>query len=209
MVSVILITTVISMNAQNESLQETTFNPRINVKMSALAAIGIINPAVEFQIKDQWSMQIEGMGVFAPRNFLGTGYPLQLGTFFIEGRYYFKKVFNGFFIGPNIGGGAFRMNKNILHKYFGWAPDLNYKKDEKSIQTGESWMAGLTLGYVHTFKKNPHWSIEVNWSLGRQWARYESYTNYNNGTIKEHTPVNGSAEYMPFYKGGIFLAYKW
>ena len=30
----------------------------------------------------------------------------------------------------------------------------------------------------------------------------------NDGTI-EHTPVNGSAEYMPFYRGGIFLAYKW
>lgn len=70
-------------------------------------------------------------------------------------------------------------------------------------------MAGLTLGYIHTFKKNPHWSIEVNWSLGRQWARYEGYTNYNDGTIKEHTPANGSAEYMPFYRGGIFLAYKW
>ena len=67
------------MKAQNESLHETTFNPRINVKMSALAAIGIINPAVEFQIKDQWSMQIEGMGVFAPRNFLGRTILFQKG----------------------------------------------------------------------------------------------------------------------------------
>lgn len=58
------------MNAQNESLQETTFNPRINVKMSALAAIGIINPAVEFQIKDQWSMQIEGMEYLLQEIFL-------------------------------------------------------------------------------------------------------------------------------------------
>ena len=90
------------------------------------------------------------------------------------------------------------MNKNILHKYFGWSPDLNYKKDEHSIQTGESWMAGLTLGYIHTFKKNPHWSIEVNWSLGRQWARYEGYTNYNDGLSKSIHPSMEVPSICPF-----------
>ena len=195
--------------SQGDSLQVEPFVPRVNVKMSALAAIGIVNPAVEFRIDKKWSMQLEGMGVCAGSNFLGTGYPLQMGSFFVEGRYYFKQVFHGFFLAPNVGAGAFCLNKNILHKFFGWSPDLDYKKNENSIQTGANLMAGLTLGYVHTFKKNPHWSVEINWSLGRQWARYEEHLYDENGTPTGHVPVNGSAEYMPFYRGGIFVAYKW
>ena len=207
---VLLIILPFTVNAhQGDSLQVALFAPRVNVKMSALAAIGIVNPAVEFRLDKKWSMQLEGMGVFAGNNFLGTGYPLQMGSFFVEGRYYFKQVFHGFFVAPNVGVGAFRLNKNILHKFFGWSPDLNYKKSENSVQTGANIMGGLTLGYVYTFKKNPRWSVEVNWSLGRQWARYEDHLYDENGTPTGHVPVNGSAEYMPFYRGGIFVAYKW
>jgi len=207
---VIFMMAILSAKAsQGDSLRVEPFVPRVNVKMSALAAIGIVNPAVEFRIDKKWSMQLEGMGVFAGSNFLGTGYPLQMGSFFVEGRYYFKQVFHGFFLAPNVGAGAFRLNKNILHKFFGWSPDLDYKKNENSVQTGANLMAGLTLGYVHTFKKNPHWSVEINWSLGRQWARYEDHLYDENGTPTGHVPVNGSAEYMPFYRGGIFVAYKW
>ena len=112
-----------SMQAQ----QSDALIPRTNVKLSALAAIGIVNPAVEFRVAEKWSVQLEGMGVFAAENFLGTGYSLQMGAAFVEARWYPKGVFRKFFLAPNLGGGAFRMNKNILHKFFGWAPDLNYK----------------------------------------------------------------------------------
>jgi len=194
---------------EKDTLIVTPFSPHVNVKMSVLAAIGIINPAVEFSLNHKWSMQMEGMGVFAGNNFLGTGYPLQLGTFFVEGRYYFKHVFNGFFVAPNVGLGAFRLNKNILHKFFGWSSDLDYKKNENSVQTGANVMGGLTLGYVYSFKKNPHWAVEINWSFGRQWARYEDHLYDTEGNPLEHVPVNGSAEYMPFYRGGFFITYKW
>ena len=60
--------------------QSVLFVPRTNVKLSALAAIGIVNPAVEFHVDEKWSVQLEGMGVFAAENFLGTGYPLQMGA---------------------------------------------------------------------------------------------------------------------------------
>ena len=188
--------------------QSDTFVPRTNVKLSALAAIGVVNPAVEFRIDKKWSMQLEGMGVFAKNNFLGTGYPLQMGAMFVEARWYPKQVFQGFFLAPNLGGGAFRMNKNILYEFFGWAPDLNYKKPENLVQVGHNYMGGLTLGYVYTFRNNPHWSIEANWSLGRQWAMYEDYVHRGNGVIT-HGEMGGSAEYMPFYRGGIFVAYRW
>ena len=45
--------------------QSEVFVPRTNVKLSALAAIGIVNPAVEFRVNEKWSVQLEGMGVFA------------------------------------------------------------------------------------------------------------------------------------------------
>ena len=188
--------------------QSDAFVPRTNVKLSALAAIGIVNPAVEFRVDEKWSVQLEGMGVFAAENFLGTGYPLQMGAAFVEARWYPKGVFRKFFLAPNVGGGAFRMNKNILHKFFGWAPDLDYKKPENSVQIGHNFMGGVTLGYVFTFPKNPHWSIEANWSFGRQWAKYESYSHKGDELVL-HGKMGGSAEYMPFYRGGIFVAYKW
>ena len=149
------------------------------------------------------------MGVFAAENFLGTGYPLQMGAAFVEARWYPKGVFRKFFLAPNVGGGAFRMNKNILHKFFGWAPDLEYKKSDNAVHVGHNYMGGVTLGYVFTFPKNPHWSIEANWSFGRQWAVYEEYITRADGTAYRSTELGGSAEYMPFYRGGIFVAYKW
>lgn len=201
---VMCVFSTLSVNAQLSD----TFVPRTNVKLSALAAIGIVNPAVEVRVDEKWSVQLEGMGVFAAKNFLGTGYPLQMGAAFVEARWYPKGVFRKFFLAPNLGGGAFRMNKNILHKFFGWAPDLDYKKPENSVQIGHNYMGGITLGYVFTFKKNPHWSIEANWSLGRQWAVYESYSHKGDELVL-HGEMGGSAEYMPFYRGGIFVAYKW
>ena len=201
---VALLGATFSMHAQ----QSEAFVPRTNVKLSALAAIGIVNPAVEFRVDEKWSVQLEGMGVFAAENFLGTGYPLQIGAAFVEARWYPKGVFRKFFLAPNVSGGAFRLNKNILHKFFGWASDLNYKKHEDAVHVGHNFMGGVTLGYVFTFPKNPHWSIEANWSFGRQWAKYESYTPFDDNLI-HHEELGGSAEYLPFYRGGIFVAYKW
>jgi hypothetical protein len=201
---VALLGATFSMHAQ----QSEAFVPRTNVKLSALAAIGIVNPAVEFRVDEKWSVQLEGMGVFAAENFLGTGYPLQIGAAFVEARWYPKGVFRKFFLAPNVGGGAFRLNKNILHKFFGWASDLNYKKHEDAVHVGHNFMGGVTLGYVFTFPKNPHWSIEANWSFGRQWAKYESYIPFGDNLI-HHEELGGSAEYLPFYRGGIFVSYKW
>ena len=205
----LLICSIISAKANpRDSINGEPFTPKTNVKLNALVCIGVVNPAFEFRISNKFSVQLEGLGVVAPNNFLGTGYPLQLWSCFLEPRWYPKKVFNGFFLAPNVGSGVFRLNKNILYKFFGWSPDLNYKKDENSVQIGASLMAGITLGYTYTFKKNPHWAIEANWSMGRQWAVYEDYW-FNEDKVTGHLPNNGSAEYMPFYRGGIYISYKW
>ena len=53
-------------------------NRNIKVKMSALVAIGVVNPAVEFKVMDKFTVQLEALGVFYSSNFLGTGKPFVL-----------------------------------------------------------------------------------------------------------------------------------
>lgn len=204
----VLICTVHVTAGNVDSTAFSTFIPKTNVKLNTMVCIGVINPAVELRISKKFSAQIEALGIMATDNFIGTNYPLQLCACFIEPRWYTKRIFNGLFLGANLGCGTFRLNKNILYKFFGWFPDLNYKKNENSIQIGTTLMAGITLGYAYSFKCNPHWAVEANFSFGRQWAVYEEYTHNNNGQIS-YLPKNGSAEYMPFYRGGIYISYKW
>ncbi len=206
--SVLICISLTGFTQKIDTLKYRDFHPKTNVKINTLVCIGVINPAFELRISKKFSIQLEGLGVISSNNYLGTGYPLQMWSCFLEPRWYPKRVFNGFFLGANVGSGAFRLNKNILYKFFGWSPDLNYKKHENSVQIGANLMAGITLGYTYTFKRNPHWSAEINWSLGRQWAIYEDYI-HNDGKVEGHIPNNGSAEYMPFYRGGIYIAYKW
>lgn len=169
----------------------------VNVKLNGLGVIGVINPAVEFRVLEKWSVQLEGMGIFYSKNFLGTGYPLSLAATWGEFRYYPKKVFKGFFAAPNAGWGVYRLNKNIY-------PFMPYLKDKKSIFVGQNMMCGLTLGWV--FSIGERWNIELSLCGGYQISYYESYTPDKNGVIS-HRTWNASAEWLA-YKGGVFVGYK-
>lgn len=176
---------------------QTVKEPRVNLKLNGAMVLGIINPAVEFRVFDKGSVQLEALGVFAPRNFLGTGYPCSLAITYGEFRFYPKQVFKGFFCGVHTGWGIYRLNKNIL-------PIFGYLKDPNSIQVGQSFIAGLTVGYCFTFDK--HWGLEISLGAGRQFSTYESYTHKEDGTAS-YCELNGSAEYLPT-KGGILVSYR-
>lgn len=49
--------------------------------ISQYGTIGIVNPAVEFRVEEIWSVQLEGMGIFVAKNFLGTGIRFRWGIF--------------------------------------------------------------------------------------------------------------------------------
>lgn len=170
---------------------------KVNIKLNGAVVVGIINPAVEFRVFNKGSFQIEALGVFAPRNFLGTGYPCSLAITYGEFRFYPKQVFKGFFCGVHAGWGVYRLNKNLM-------PIYSYMKEETSIHVGQTFIAGVTLGYCFTF--NNHWGMEVSLGGGRQFSTYEAYTPINNETSSHH-PLNGSAEYLPT-KGGILVTYR-
>lgn len=193
---------------------------KVNVKLNGLIAIGVINPAFEVRISKRFTAQLETFAVIAPKNYLGTGYPLTLGTGFLEGRYYIKEAFRGFYVGGHVGYGIYRMNKNIYPIKVG--SSLDYEKNKESLQYGQNFMSGITLGY--TFAIGKHWGIELSWGLGYQLSLYEDlypnadntvradtdsrgHTNYTD-TSMSRLRLNRSAEWMPAYKGGVFVSYK-
>lgn len=173
---------------------------RIAVKLNSLVAIAVVNPAVEFKVFNRGTVQLEGLGSFYTTNFLGSGKPLVLGATFGEFRYYIKKAFDGFYFGPNIGWGVYKLNKGLVLRYTD-----QYSND--SYQQGSNLMVGATIGYQYNIGK--HWSIEVSWSGGFQQSVYEGYHREKPGEdYVMYTARNASAEWPPLYKGGIFIGYR-
>ena len=167
---------------------------RVNVKLNGLALIGIVNPAVEFRVFDRGTVQLEGIGIFYPSGFPGTDKPMTLGATSGEFRFYPKRAFEGFYAGANAGWGVYRLAKSLSPGYSHQHPD--------QYQVGHNMIFGATLGYTFNFGR--HWSIEISWSGGWQDSTYEGFN--NDGT--RYVKLNGSGEWLPIYKGGIFVGYK-
>ncbi len=192
-----------STSAENPGRQAPDGLPgkRVAVKLNGLLLAGVVNPAVEFAVHNNISVQLEGMGVFYHDHVPFLNIPLVLGLSFIEGRFYPKEVYRGFYAGPNLGWGVWKMNKSIAPGYFG-------SYNNNSVQYGHNVMLGLNLGYQWILSKR--WSLDLNLGLGWQHSTYEGYRDgvlYNDPSIPEDRP-NRSAEWMPAYKGGLFLSYR-
>ena len=181
-------------HAHDQEVPETEKETRINVKINGLALIGIVNPAVEFKVTDRGTVQLEGIGMFYPHGFPGTNKPITLGATFGEFRYYPREAFHGFYAGPSVGWGVYRLAKNLLPGY----GDQHHNQ----YQVGHNMMFALSVGY--TFCIGRHWSIEANWGTGYQNSRYEGFN--NDGT--RYVGLNGSGEWLPICKIGLFVGYR-
>lgn len=180
---------------------------RTAVKLNAAVFVGIVNPGVEFKVLRNATVQLEALGVFANTSFLGTGKPLELGAGFGEFRYYVKRAFDGFYFGPTLGFGVYKLNKSLVLRYSDQYLDGSY-------QQGTNVMCGLTVGYA--LNLNKHWSIEASWSGGFQHSKYEGYKpnpdyneSANNSKYIMYVTNNGSAEWPPMFKCGLFVSYRW
>lgn len=179
---------------------------RMAVKVNGLLAVLIVNPAIEFKVWKQVTVQLEAFGSFYSTNFLGTNKPFVLGSGFLEGRYYIKKAFDGFYFGPNIGFGVYKLNKSLVFRYGDQYNDYSY-------QQGSNVMIGLTVGYQYNINK--HWSLEFSWSGGFQQTVYDGYRPLDpNKPHSESNPYtcytyrDASAEWPVLYKGGILVGYR-
>ncbi len=169
-------------------------------KLNAFALIGIVNPAVEFKISDNLTFQTEALMSFYFKNFLGSGKPFASGLLFFEGRYYPKKSMSGFFFGPVVGGGTYKMNKGV---YF----ILKNEHKDDSYQQGWNMMLGLSVGYQ--FALSQQWGLELCWGGGYQRSWYRGYSRkYEDEPYHTYIGWNIDAEFLPFFKGGIMATYK-
>lgn len=191
------ILSLMAFSYSNFALAQSKISPmNTAVKLNAAVVVGVLNPAVEFRVHKYISLQMEVMGVFYPEKTLWSDAPLTLGAAWLEARYYPVMALDGFFVGPNVGFGVFRLSKGAYPLY----PNA-YKNQ---YQVGSNFMAGLTLGYQLTFCK--HWAVEVSFGGGYQLGVYEGH-NKDNGSM--YIGLNKSAEWLPVYKGALNIIYKW
>lgn len=168
------------------------------VKMNALyAAVGVINPSVEFVITPKSTFQSEF--VISPWLSIGDKHAT-FGMFINEYRRYFKESNNGWYVGGNIGLNIFDISKPYLDGFSIKVQD-RYSK-------GYGFMFGGSVGYERKFCDR--WILDA--YFGFAWIS-SFYNGYNmDGTIQmspnppSQDPFNGSSEWMP-NKIGISFGY--
>ncbi len=171
------------------------------IKLNGLYALGgVVNPAVEVGVAKNFTIQLEAVASFYQGITLDIGkikvndMPMLLGLGFLEMHWFPKERFKGFYVGPTIGYGAFK-----LQKWEYW--------NSTEVQYGTSVFLGATVGYQWQVK---NWTFDL--FVGGGWIHsiYEGYDyatgeRYDKGKYKGK--YNKSAEWLPF-KGGVMIGYR-
>lgn len=172
---------------------------------SLFLPIGILNAGVEHQIKDKITLQTNVL-ISPWKSFAGKYMQIYLLGF--EGRYYFKEAFDHWYLGVNLSGARF-----ILQKYNYWGPGIAQYTPESPIyqaadlyQDGFAIMAGLTVGYQ--FQLSSRWNMDLFLTGGTSQGFYNGYhkilkIRYDDDGRR----WNKSGEIIP-YGGGVMISYK-
>lgn len=195
LLAIFFLLTVVGISAYAKDTTSVNEVPRIGVKLSAAVLAGIVNPAVEFSVHRNFTVSLEALGCFYPNGIAFVKGKAVVGLTFLEGRWYPKKAFKGFFIGPNVGYGVWSLTKGIHPQYWG--------KYSDAYQVGSNFMCGLTLGYMFSFSR--HWGMEISAGGGYSIARYEGHVD-KDGSM--YIGDNASSEWLP-YKAALSVVYKW
>jgi Protein of unknown function (DUF3575) len=170
--------------AQNTNLPTSDSHIRLNVLQLPL---GLLNMGYEKHLTEHSSYKLDV--VLSPwKSYLG--HPAFFSILFVEWRYYFGRNFTGYYLGANMGGGIFRMQK--------W----NYWTENKFYQVGWNSMFGLSMGYQQQL--NPKYSLDYFVNVGNSQGHYWGYRT-NNGS--RYIDYNHSGEWIPL-NAGIQLVYK-
>ena len=183
---------------------------QIYAKLNALyAVVGIINPQLEFVVGPHSSVSIDPM--FSPYKTIKWGdrndIHARFGILQTEYRYYIKREAKGFYVSANAGMQAFDLTRPY---FFQGDKIISF---EQGYGRGFGLMAGIGVGYSHTFKER--WVVDAFFAFNRMWSWYNDY--FANGEInlfprhqhepKFPDPFNGSAEWLPS-KIGVSIGYK-
>lgn len=196
--SICLLFTFSASWAQKDTVYITDPTPRVAVKLNGTLLLGVINPAVEFRVHRNISLQLEGIGVFQRDGFIWgiTDIPLVSTMAFLQGRYYYKECFNGFFTGLHAGFATSLLSKGIAPVY--------WNTYQNEYQMGRTVLLGLSLGYQLLL--SDHWGLDIEWSGGWTNTAYEGHRR-SDGSM--YVSWNKSGEWLPLYKGSFSVVYRW
>lgn len=173
--------------------KDSTSN-KLYVKANALfLPIGMLNAGLEYQTSKKTTLQ--GDVFISPwKSFMGNHAQFYIGL--IEYRYYFSKAFHKWYLGVNLGGSVFDIQK--------W----NYR-DTNQFQRGFSILAGATVGYQMNL--TDRWNLDFYLGGGTSQGFYHGYdeTDPNNLVLyyEDSRKWNKSGEWIP-YRGGVMISYQ-
>lgn len=177
--------------------------PQGYVKLNALyAALGVINPAVEFAITPKSALQTDI--VISPWKSIN-GKHMNFAIFMGEYRRYFKAHNDGWYLGANIGMMAFDMTKPFIKDW-----KLQF---ENRYCKGYGMMIGLCVGYEYRFRER--WLVDAYFGWAWMDSHYNGYSFEGETDMYPHRPeqpefpdpFNGSSEWYP-NKIGISIGYR-
>ncbi len=185
-------------------------NAQIYAKLNALYAVaGVINPQLEFVVGPHSSISIDPM--FSPYKTIKWGNRNDIHALFgilqTEYRFYIDSEVRGFYISANVGMQAFDMTRPYLFQ------NDKIISFEQGFGRGFGVMAGVGIGYTHTFKER--WVVDAFFAFNRMWSWYNDYKSSGEIVLfprhpkepKFPDPFNGSAEWLPS-KIGVSIGYK-
>ncbi|WP_312321874.1 DUF3575 domain-containing protein [Soonwooa sp.] len=191
--------------------QESNNKKDLRIKANLLTLpISMINVGVEQQISEHYTVQAD-VFVSPWKSFAGKHAQAYLVGF--DGRYYFSKAFEKFYIGANVSGGFYNIQKwnywndnFYVHKNGEVTPYIN----SNLYQKGYTFILGAVGGYQ--FQWNDHWGLDIYLGIGTMQSFYKGYdkvTGDRYDTLEDRAgnDLDQSGEWLP-YRGGVMLTYK-
>ena len=190
---------ILNVNAQTELKVNAPFLP-----------VGMINLAVEKSLNSKFSLQAEGF-ISPWKSFAGKNLQIYMGT--LEGRYYFKEMMKGWYVGAYGSIAAYNLQK---WNYLKAEPVLNDDGTPQLLADGtvritERYQKGLALimgisgGYHFTISEKL--GLDVYAGIGTSQSIYRGYFKDNNQRYDKAANWNKSGEVIPT-RGGLMLTYQ-
>lgn len=191
------------LHAQTDSIN---LKEQLFVKANAVfLPVGIVNAGVEYQLSKKLTMQ--GDIFISPwKSFKGRY--LQIYMLGIDTRYYFNQAFQNWYVGFNISGARF-----IMQKYNYWNGTSQYLKggpiyqNSDLYQNGFGLFFGATAGYQ--YKINDRLNLDFYLSAGSVQSFYKGFHKVTGERYdpQSNREFNRSGEWLP-YRGGLMVSYR-
>lgn len=184
---------------------------KTEIKVNApLLPLGMINIAAERSLNNKFSLQAEAF-VSPWKSFGGKNLQLYMGT--LEGRYYFKEVMKGWYVGAYGSIAAYNLQKwNYLNSVTVLNEDGSPQiladgsvRVTERYQKGLAFIIGISGGYH--FIINEKLGLDVYAGVGTSQSIYKGYYKDNNERYDVVTEWNKSGEITPT-RGGLMLTYR-